>query len=209
MEIIERLKTGIARIRTALTPSATAWRFGTLMVLGGWLVLLIMVSWKALLTDFTVWKLIGFVVIYAAICLAALFTYFVGNILLKFPRKFVLAFIAPVPLLILLAGEFGPIAGVVLGFGGFLTLALIAGSAGTLITGPLKYKQQKATLCTLAFGMACLIGIVYLSFIHYEEPNPAFVDYQLKDRTLPLPDPSLPGEFDVQYTTYGLSLIHI
>ncbi len=200
---MERLKAILARTRIALTPSAAAWRLGTLMVLGCWLVLLIMVSWKILLADFSVWKLIGFGVMYAVVCLAALFAYFIGNILIKLPRKFVLAIIASAPLFVMLVDEFGPIAGIVVGVGGFLTLALIAGSVGTLIADSLKLKQQKATLFALTIGMAGLIGIVYLSFVRYEEPNPAFNAYQLQDQTLPLADPSLPGEFKVQYTTYG------
>ena len=206
MNFIPRVKALISRIRIHFTPGQTAWHAATLTILVGWFLLLLTLSWKILVFDFTIWKVIGFSVVYFAVLIAGLVAYLAVTILVRMPRKFVFGVIAFLPLLPVVIGEFGMIASLVMVVGGIICLTLTAGSLASLGANRLTkvaLKNQKVTLGLLASSSVSLGFIFFISFIAYEEPNPEFSNYVLQDRTLALADPSLTGDYEVLTTSYG------
>lgn len=187
----------------ALTPGDAAWRFSVLALLAAWLLLLLMIAWTVLIVDFTVWKVLGFAVAYVAMLLVGLLVYLLIHLLVRLPRYFAIAIITALPLLALLMAEFGLTTALVLFAGGLLCIVFLGGTIGTLATDKFNPRVQKVTLGLLTTAVIGLGVIAYFSFIRYIEPNPAFVDYQLQNETLDLPDPSLAGEYEVRFTSYG------
>ncbi|MDP6535470.1 MAG: hypothetical protein QGG02_03895 [Gammaproteobacteria bacterium] len=203
MKIFSRLKQLYQRLKTALTPGDAAWRFSVVALLAAWLLLLLMIAWPLLIIDFTVWKVLGFAVAYVAMLLVGLLVFLLIHLLVRLPRFFTIAIVTALPLLALLLGEFGLTAALVLYAGGLLCIVFLGGTIGTLTTDKFNPRVQKVTLGLLTTAVIGLGVIAYFSFIRYIEPNPAFVDYQLENETLDLPDPSLAGEYEVRFTTYG------
>ena len=186
-----------------IKPSAEAWRFSVGAILLSWLLLLMPVAWPVLIVDFTIWKVIGFLTFYFALVAASTLGYWLIRLAMQLPKKFVFALIISLPILLLLTLEFGQITGMALGAGGLLCLIFIGGGVGTLVTRGLHPRTQKFTLGLMTLAVIGMGSILYLSFVRYIDPNPALSEYQLVNRTLSLPDPSLPGEFAVLFTSYG------
>jgi len=59
------------------------------------------------------------------------------------------------------------------------------------------------SLFLLALSLIIVAASAYGLFGPVANPNPHLADFQLKDGTLPLPNPGEPGPYEVRYLTYG------
>lgn len=84
-----------------------------------------------------------------------------------------------------------------------LSFALIGAGIAGLLGRKFKPREQVGTLLSLGAGLLGIVVGLYAIFSEKEPANPALEDYVLADRTLPLPNPGLPGDYQVSTLTYG------
>ncbi len=200
---MDRIKSSFRILVSALTPSTRAWQFASFSLAGVWLAYLLYHSVLILLPNFTAYKALGFLTIILSLLLVGSIAYLTIRLLGALPRRFAFMLIVPLPLLLLALYEIGEKALAVLSIGGLFSIALIAGSLGSIYHAGFKPNKQKVVLSTLVLATIMLSVTIFLVFFKYEDPNPTLAEYKLPDRTLNLADPSLPGRYQVLYTTYG------
>ena len=112
-----------------------------------------------------------------------------------------IALILPIMVLVVFPGP--PAVGFTGGFIAVLCFALIGAGIAGLMGKQLQPRQQAGTLLSLGAGLLGVILSLYAVFSEKEPANPALEEYVLADRTLPLANPGLPGDFQVSTLTYG------
>jgi hypothetical protein len=203
MRIIERLKSFSRRVRTALSPSDTAWKGAAIGIRGVAAIMVAGLFITEAFTDFTWQKLAGAVVVLAALILAGwLVVLLIRLVSLLAPRyRAVLFFYAPLAVMLLLPGG-GP-GGALLAAGLLLAASLIGASARVMLQDGMHPRNQKVTLAILVIGMVLFGAGAYAIFGAGDPANPALESFALRDRTLGASNPGLPGEHQVQTLTYG------
>ena len=168
-----------------------------------WVGYFVLITITLVFANFTIYRTLGFLTIILCLVLIGLLVYLGLRLLAAIPRRFAFVLIVPLPMLALALTEFWITALLALIFGGMMAAVVIAASVASIYRSGFHPKTQKATLSTLIVALFALVFTTYQVFLKYEDPNPALAGYQLPDRTLDLPDPSITGEHGVLFTTYG------
>ncbi len=84
-----------------------------------------------------------------------------------------------------------------------LCFALIGAGIAGLQGQEFRPREQIGTLLSLGAGILGIAISLYAVFSEKEPANPALDNYVLADRTLALPNPGLPGDYQVSTLTYG------
>jgi len=203
LRTIQRIRRRASTVRQALTPPRVAWRGAAVAVyvLGCAAVTAFFVI--AFLQDFAWQKLPAFIVWIGVLVLAGLSVVLTATIVMMLPRVYrvALAVCAPFVMLMLFPGapawRLG--SGAVL----LLVVSLIGGSAAVIRENALIPRRRKAAVAGLSVGVVLLIAGLVAIFIDKGPANPALEGYTLGDRTLDLPNPGLPGRYEVRTLTYG------
>jgi dienelactone hydrolase len=203
MKKIERVRAFLQRIAAAITPSATAWRGASVgvYVLVAALVLAFFVIF--FIQDFTLQKLPAFLVLVGTLFLLGILAlvayHYIGKLAPAY--RFALFVLAPFVVVVFAPGNEKQS----LAFG--TALILIASFVGAGIAvfkkDGLQPSRQKVTLAITAVGVGGLLLGLFAVFSDKDSANPLLDDYVLADRTLDLPNPGLPGTYDVLTLTYG------
>lgn len=203
MKIVDKARQYGRRAMDWLTPSDTAWRGATtgVYLLGTTLISLLFVAY--FLQDFAVQKLPAFVVWIGLSVAIGMGSILLAWLIMMLPRPFRFAAAAFLPFLVMSVFPGGEATAI----GGALALVLIfsmiGGALATIRSDGFRLSENKTAPVVLALGLVAMIGGLYATFSDVDPVNPALDDYVLEDRTLDLPNPGLPGDFDVVTFTYG------
>lgn len=203
MRLIERIRAFVIRVRGGLSPTPAAWRgAGTgIVLLSAAIAAFLFASY--FLPDFAWQKLPAYVVSTGALMLAGAAALLLLNLLNRSGAFFRVALFvfAPIVLTGLVPGE----SHVALMAGGAMvvTAALLGGGGAVLRASGWRFASHKSATLALLSGVLLLAGGLYATFSTIDDPNPWLENYELADRTLPLPNPAQPGDYDVLTLTYG------
>ena len=203
MKIIERSRKFARKARVALTPSETAWGGAAIGVylLGTIVVALLFTSY--FLQDFTWQKLPAYVVWIGLTMVIGAVTLLVAALIMAIPPVYRVAVFLFAPFLLLFVFPGGPPGSIA---GGVVLILLVSmAGAGTAVIrrDGIKPAAQKVTLGVLAAGIIGFCVGLFAIFSEKDAANPFLEDYVLEDRTLDLPNPGLPGDYDVLTLDYG------
>lgn len=203
MKTIERMRNLGKAVKAALTPPDTAWAGAAIAVCILGAVVTVFLLTTGFLQDFTWQKMPAYVVMVGASMLAGFAVLLAAALVMKVPvpYRFALALFAPLIFLSVFPGGMpnSLIAGVIL----ILLFSLIGGAFASLQRGGFSFPYQKIAFSALAVGVLGLIGGAYAIFSDKDLANPALAGYTLENRTLDLPNPGLPGDYEVLTLTYG------
>ena len=203
MKLTSRARQFGSRTLAALTPSETAWRGAGTAILVFTTFVCVVYFATYFIQDFTWQKLPAYFTTVTSLFLAGAVALVVVAIAMRVPAVY------RVPLFV-----FAPFAAMALAMGDdteqvlfsvvlVLIVSLIGAGIGVLRKDGFHPATQRVTLSVLAIGVLGLIGGLYAIFSDKESANPLLDDFELEDRTLDLPNPGLPGAFDVLTLTYG------
>lgn len=203
MKKFARTRRTAQRIRTALTPSATAWRgagagvyvVGTIAMVALFATyFLTPFAWQKL-PAYAVWISISIAIGFAGLLAAAA--------VMRLPVNYRIPLAMFVPFLVIFVFPGGPLTGVL----GAIVLLAVFSLAGAGIAVLRQEGRQparrRAAITALAVGGAGLFVGLFTIFSDKPPANPLLVDYVLENRTLDLPNPGLPGDFPVLTLSYG------
>ena len=203
MKLLGRIRNFAKAARSALTPPATGWTGAAMAVCFLGVIVSVALLTTSYLQDFTLQKMPAYVVTLGVLTLTGFGIVLAAALIMKIPvpYRYALALFAPIVLLTVFPGgePNSIIAGAVL----ILFFSLIGGAIASLQRGGFSFPYQKIAFSTLAIGILGIIGGLYAIFSAKDPANPILDDYVLEDRTLDLPNPGLPGEFEVLTLTYG------
>jgi dienelactone hydrolase len=203
MNSIERVRGFLRAAFNAVVPSDTAWHGAAVGVylLGTTVVGLLFATY--FLQDFTFQKLPAYFVWVGASILIGLAALLAAVLIMRIPVVYRVALAIFTPFLLMSVFPGDEVSSVVSG----LVLILIVSMAGAGIAvirkDGYRPKEQKVTLAVLTFGVAGLLGGLYVIFSDIDPANPILDDYVLEDRTLDLPNPGLAGDYGIVTLTYG------
>jgi len=203
MKIIERARAFGQKARTTLTPSETAWHGAAtgVYLLGTIIVTLMFTAY--FVQDFTLQKLPAYVVTLSVVMLIGAGGLLAAVIVMAIPVVYrtALALFTPFIMMFVFPG------GEAVSIGGALILILIASVIGAGIAvirrDGLQPAAQKVTLAVFAAGIVGFCVGLYAIFSEKDAANPLLDEYVLEDRTLDLPNPGLPGDYEVLSLSYG------
>ncbi|MDO9476062.1 MAG: hypothetical protein Q7L07_05060, partial [Pseudohongiella sp.] len=203
MKVLKKLRALLTRVGTWLKPSPIALRGSAIAIaMTGVLVVLIYFYFSGV-TDFAVQKIPALLLWLSLPVLTGLGVWVVAAVLMRLPKHLRLAVVLVAPLLMLSVfpgpAQTGYIAGALL----VLCLGLIGAGSAVLLTSGLQAAGRNAALLYLSVGVLGVSYGVYAIFSDKDVANPALADYVLQDNTLDLPNPGLPGDFEVSTLTYG------
>jgi len=203
MKIIERTRAFYNKTRFALTPSETAWQgaaFGVCLL--GTIVLGLLFT-LYFLQNFTLQKLPAYVVWVGISMLIGVGVLIVAALIVWIPTVYRYALAIFAPFLVLFVFPGGPPNSMLGGLALLLLFSFVGAGIAVFRRDGFHPLAQKVTFSVLAIGvLGAGIGL-YAIFSDIEPANPLLEDYVLDDRTLDLPNPGLPGDYDVLTLTYG------
>lgn len=203
MTAIERLTTTWHRIREAATPSAAAWQGATVGIYVLVMALVLAFFATMFMQNFTLQKLPAFLVLIGALfmlgALALLVYRLVGKLAPSY--RFALFVLAPFVVIVFAPGD--EMQSAVFGSALILIASFIGAGVGVLRRGRFNPRQQKVSLAIAAIGIGGLLLGLYAIFGDKDSANPLLDEYVLADRTLDLPNPGLPGDYQVLTLTYA------
>ncbi len=203
MTTIERVAGIWRQVLDTITPSKVAWRGATIGVylLGAILLFAFFASY--FIQDFTLQKLPAFVVRIGALFLLGALGVLALRLIGHISRQYRIALFLSGPFVVLVAapGDLWQS----IAFGGVLILIASFIGAGVAVIRSDGYSPQgqKVTMTVLALGVLALIAGLAAIFSDKDSHNPLLDDYVLEDRTLDLPNPGLPGDYEVLTLTYA------
>jgi dienelactone hydrolase len=203
MNTLDKLRQSINRVKDWLKPTPLAWSGAADGITALGLVVVLVYFYFSGVADFAVQKIPALLVWLLLPIALGSGLLFAASLVMGLPTRlrWVLAIVAPLMLLSVFPGgdQTGFIAGslVVVCFG------LIGAGSGVLLQGGQRDSQRRAAGIYLALGVFGLSYALYAVFSEKEIANPALADYVLEDKTLNLPNPSLPGSYTVKTLTYG------
>lgn len=203
MTAIERLTTTWHRIREAATPSEAAWQGATVGIYVLVMALVLAFFATMFMQNFTLQKLPAFLVLIGALfmlgALALLVYRLVGKLAPSY--RFALFVLAPFVVIVFAPGD--EMQSAVFGSALILIASFIGAGVGVLRRGRFNPRQQKVSLAIAAIGIGGLLLGLYAIFGDKDSANPLLDEYVLADRTLDLPNPGLPGDYQVLTLTYA------
>lgn len=203
MSPVSRIWDELKRIARILKPSPNYFHDAADGVLAIGLLVVTIYFYFFIVTDFAWQKIPAFLVYVAAPALLGLLIIGLAAITLKLPKRMLLRLALVLPLMMLAVFPGSAVTGYLSGAIVVTLFALVAAGTGSMLRNGFDPKQRIAESASLAIGIIGLCICLYLVFSEKEPANPALQDYILAGETLPLPNPGLPGEFEVGYTTYG------
>lgn len=186
-----------------MTPPATGWTGAAIAVCILGTIIIVFFFTTTFLQNFTLQKLPAFVVT-VGMTMAAGFGILLGAALIMnipVPYRYALALFAPFILMGVFPG--GEPNSLIAGATLILLFSLIGGSIAALQRGGFSFPYQNIAFAALAVGVLGIVGGLYAIFSEKDVANPILEEYVLEDRTLELPNPGLPGDYDVLTVTYG------
>jgi dienelactone hydrolase len=203
MKIIERARVLGRKVWNELTPSDAAWRGAAIGVylLGTIVVGLLFTTY--FLQDFTLQKLPAYFVWIGASMLIGIAGLITAWLVMKIPTVYRTALVLFSPFLLMSVFPGGPPGSIVAG----TILILIASAVGAALSvfrrDGFHPAAQKITVTVLVIGVTGMAAGLYAIFSEKESANPLLDGYVLEDRTLDLPNPGLPGDYEVRTLHYG------
>ena len=186
-----------------VTPTPLAWHGAADGVLSVGLILVGLFFYLSNVINFSFQKLpafilwVGFPIILGLALLSAAY------VLMSLPKRYRLrlALVAPLIMLFVFPGEDST--GYIAGAAVLLAFSLIGAGSGVLVQYGFNYRQHPVAVLAVVAGASVLTVGLYAVFSDKEIANPSLQDYSLSDRTLNLPNPALPGSYQVEQMTYG------
>ena len=203
MKTIERIRGFGRRAKEKLTPSDTAWRGATtgVYLLGTTVISLLFATY--FLQDFAVQKLPAFVVWIGLSILIGMASILLAWLITALPARFRFAVAAILPFLLMSVFPGGEVTAATGALSLVLIFAMIGGALASMRSKGFSFSENRVAPVVLAIGVAGFIGGLYAIFSDVDPVNPALENFVLEDRTLDLPNPGVPGAFDVVTLTYG------
>ena len=201
--MIDRLRDRLRALSANLTPSPAAWRGAAIGVylLGTTLIAFLLTAY--FLQDFTIQKIPAYVVWVGLSLTIGFIALAVAWLIMRVPSSYRVAAAMMVPFTVMFVFPGSPQKSIVSGIVLVLLVSLTFGAIAVIRQDGFRPGQQKVTLSVLAIGVFGLLGGLYAIFSEIEPTNPILEDYRLDDRTLGLPNPGLPGDYEVRTLTYG------
>ncbi|HSN71060.1 MAG TPA: hypothetical protein VLT59_06100, partial [Steroidobacteraceae bacterium] len=153
--------------------------------------------------DFSWQRLPGFIVLIGVMALAGFAAVALAALIMRLPRRYRYAVAFAAPFLVALVFPGPPGWKVAAGAVALLLASLIGGSVAVLRDGSSTRSRRTKSVAALALGLAGIVVGLYAIFGDKGPANPALEDFVLEDRTLDLPNPGLPGPYEVRSLTYG------
>jgi hypothetical protein len=203
MKIIERARAFSSKTRTALTPSDAAWRGAAIGVylLGTIAVTLLFTSY--FIQDFTLQKLPAYVVWISVAMLIGVVGLLAAFLVMAIPPVYRAALVLFAPFLAVFVFPGGGPNSIVAGLVLILVASFVGAGIAVIHRDGLRPAAQKVTLAILALGIGGFCIGLYAIFSEKDAANPVLDDYVLEDRTMDLPNPGLPGDYEVLSLSYG------
>lgn len=186
-----------------MTPPATGWTGAAIAVCLLGTIIIGLFFTTTFLQDFTLQKLPAYVAT-VGMSMAAGFAVLLGAAVIMripVPYRYALALFAPFILIGVFPG--GEPNSLIAGATLILLFSLVGGAVASLQRGGFSFPYQRIAFSVLTIGVLGIIGGLYAIFSDKDVANPVLEDYVLEDRTLALPNPGLPGEYEVLTLTYG------
>lgn len=201
--MIAVLKEKVGRILKNLKPSPLAWRGASDGVLSVGLIVVCLFFYFTNIANFSFQKLPAFFAWVGFPALLGMLVLFGASTLMSLPRRFriCVALIAPILCLAVFPGP--DTTGFIAGAGVILAFSLIGGGSGILVSTGFNFTKHRLAVAAILVGGGILAVGLYAVFSDKDISNPALSAYALEDRTLPLANPGLVGNYDVGYLTYG------
>lgn len=197
--LIDKLKPYLKK----LIPTDQAWRGAGDGVLSVGLIVVCLFFYFTTVPDFSFQRVPAFVVQIGALMLMGLATVLTAYLLMRLPRRYRIISALIAPILIMTTFPGGELTGLVMGMGVLLAFSFIGAGSGILLQSGFKFSEHPVAASAVITGTALLAVGMYTVFSDKEAANPALEGYVLEDRTLPLPNPGLPGNYAVAQMTYG------
>ncbi|HEY2049110.1 MAG TPA: hypothetical protein VGH03_07190 [Caulobacteraceae bacterium] len=197
---LKSLKGGVAR---ALTPSNAAWSAAAFGLYVVWA--LIFLSFTVdLIAKFSLEQTVGLAALFVVLAIVSALSYalfwFVSTLKSNYRRALLLSL---PPTILVALFTWGPLGALVIACGVPLVLGLIFGSAAALSRRDAPAPAHRRAAVFLMLGLCGAALAIFGFFAPAADPNPTLAHYHLEGRTLPMPDPGLPGPYKVTYFTYG------
>ncbi|NER23560.1 MAG: hypothetical protein F6J96_23225 [Symploca sp. SIO1C2] len=204
MEWLRKISVFCRNIATKLKPSDVGWQG---MIRGLWGVTGFYLLWLLLVMvvpNFWFGKLVGYSVIVLASLLISTVIALVIKLVNCFPEKVknTLLLVTPFFTIVFLPAA-GPIGGTILLISMMLSVSFLAGSCTVIAKKGRASWQSGKVISALVIGLVLLVSVNYLLFSEKASLNPELDNYQLADKTLPLPNPGNKGNYQVKSLTYG------
>lgn len=206
MSKIERLRGISTRLISELAPSDAAWR-GAAVGVFVFVALLVLAFFTIFfIQDFTWQKLpafparVGTLFLMSALALVAL------SLIARVPFIYRVALIVFTPFVLILFAPGDDQQGAIFTLATILIVSFIGAGISVFRREGFYPKGQKVTIAVLTIGVVGLLGGSFAIFSAKDSPNPLLDNYVAANLTLNLPNPGLPGEFDVLTTSYGSGL---
>ena len=203
VKLIDRVRAIARTIQHTITPSETAWHGAAIGVYLLGTVVIGLLFTLYFLQDFAWQKLPAYFVWVGLSILIGLATLLAAALVMRIPVAYRIALAVFTPFLIMSVFPGDEVARVISG----LVLILIFSTVGATIAvfrrDGFHPQAQKVTVAVLVIGIGGFIGGLYAIFSDIDPANPMLDEFVLEDRTLNLPNPGLPGEYDVLTLTYG------
>jgi len=203
LRIIGRIRDSAKSIKAAMTPPMAGWTGAAIAVCILGTIIAAAFFTTTFLQDFTLQKLPAYVATVSLSIAAGFGVILAATLVMKIPvpYRYALALFAPFILMYTFPGgaPHSLIAGVVL----ILLFSLMGGAYAALQRGGFSFPYQKIAFSVLALGVLGVMAGLYAIFSAKDIANPILEDYVLEDRTLDLPNPGLPGDYEVLTLTYG------
>jgi len=203
MSKLERLRGISTRLISELTPSDVAWRGAAVGVF--LFVALLVVAFFSIyfVQDFTWQKLpafparIGSVFLLGAAALIALV------LIARIPLIYRVAVVVFAPFIFITFAPGDDKQSAIFTAVAVLIASFLGAALAVFRREGFYPKGQKVTIAVLCLGVLGLVGGGYAVFSEVDDPNPLFENYIAEDLTLDLPNPGLPGTFEVLTSSYG------
>ena len=203
MSITSRVRDYSQRISVVMTPSDAGWRGAAIgmLVLAG-LILAVFFA-TVVVPDFSFQKLPAFVVSTGMTLLLGLGILLAATLIMKLPARFRIAAAISLPFFVLWVFPGGETTEAVGGIALLLIAALIGGGLAVIRQDGAPRETRRRAMTAVAVGIVGVLAGLYAIFSDVGPINPVLDGFVLDDRTLDLPNPGLPGDFNVVTLTYG------
>ena len=203
MKIVDRARNIARKSKSALTPSDTAWKGAAIGVylLGTIVVTLLFTSY--FLQDFTWQKLPAYVVWISVAMLIGASGLLAAFLVMAIPVVYRAALALFAPFVVMAVFPGGPPNSIVGGLVLILIASVVGAGVAVVRRDGLNPAAQKVTLSVFALGIVVFGVGLFAIFSEKDAANPFLEGYVLEDRTLDLPNPGLPGNYEVLTLAYG------
>lgn len=203
MKVLKKIRSLLTRVGAWLKPSPLALRGSAIAIAAPGVIVVLIYFYFSGVTDFAVQKIPSLLLWLLLPLLTGLGLLAVAAVLMRLPKHLRLAVVLVAPLFMLAVFPGPALTGYVAGGLLVLCLGLVGAGGAVLLKSGIHAAGRNAALLYLSVGLLGVSYGVYAVFSEKEIANPALADYVLQDNTLDLPNPGLPGDFEVNTLTYG------